>query len=208
MVFILWMPRNVFFFFFSPSSLTSYLPVAQLLRKAVVASGDVVPFVLGAIDVAFYVSVFWCRPVAGEASCCALTLLDKSFLQELGMRILAFGACPLWALVSTTKTEVVVLCRSCWVLHFPVLNVVGTEACDMSLLRAGGPRASLVDGFIWLNRGYLERLLQGEGRLRFCSFASAVFRPISCPPVLVAEFKKPFPKAASNLVNAARSRWF
>lgn len=78
----------------------------------------------------------------------------------------------------------------------------------MSLLRAGGPQASLVESFIWLNCRYSERLWQGEGRLWFCSFASAVFHPISCLPVLVAEFKNPFPKAASNLVNAVRSRWF
>lgn len=32
-----------------------------------------------------------------------------SFFQELGMKILAFGSCPLWTSVSRTKTEVAVV---------------------------------------------------------------------------------------------------
>lgn len=49
----------------------------------------------------------------------------------------------------------------------------------------------------------------GSGRAGFwfCSFASVVFHPILCPPVVVVEFKEPFPKLASNMVNAVRSRW-
>lgn len=56
-----------------------------------VASEDVIPFVLGAIDVTFYVRVFRCGPAAGLASCCMLDLLDKSLLQELRVRDEAFG---------------------------------------------------------------------------------------------------------------------